>query len=276
MVKLLKEKIEEFWGSLFSDVLKEHLDAKEVNIVNPIQDFPEHQLPDVLYEISYKSNKKVRTWTEITLVYPHNDAAKHVHQTARSGQRDTPEQQELLDATVKSALRGSSEEKGAPLLNPDYQTAGNWVAISGRRDMPEQQESLDAFLVKSALNGSFDRKGAPLLEPDQKMAGICKQLILKKMQKESYGHLCEKYGKGHLLVVIPYQTYPLVNCDAVQHVDSILSYNLLKQQCNFQSLWIAHKEPEEDNLIIVHNPVASPKYAFYLSWPERKRYIKLT
>ena len=113
-----------------------------------------------------------------------------------------------------------------------------------------------------------------MVDPDRKMADFCKQSILKKMQKESYGHLCEKYGKGHLLVVIPYQTYPLVNGDTVQHVESILSRNLLKKQCNFRSLWIAHKQPEVDNLIIVHDPVVSPRYdAFYCLWPERKNYI---
>ena len=58
MAESLKEEIEEFWGSLFSDVLKEYLDAKEVKIVEPIQDFPEHQRPDVLYEISYKSKRE--------------------------------------------------------------------------------------------------------------------------------------------------------------------------------------------------------------------------
>lgn len=250
MEKSLKIKIEEFWGSLFSDVLKEHLDTKEVNIVEPIQDFPEHQRPDVLYEISYQSNKKDWTWAEITLVYPGNNAAKHVNQEAISGQRDTPEQQELLVATVKSALSGSSDIKG----------------------------EVDSVLVTQrgtfrSLSGSFDMKEEPLLNPDHQIAGICHQSILKKMQKESYGHLCEKYGKGHLLVAIPYQTYPLVNRNTVQHVESILSYNLLKQQCNFRSLWIAHKQPEEDNLIIVHNPAASPRYAFYSLWPERKIYI---
>ena len=262
MEKSLKIEIEEFWGSLFSDVLKKYLDTKEVNVGNPIQDFSEHQRPDVLYEILYKSNEKGWRWAEITLVYPHNDAAKHVHQTALSGQRDTPEQQEALDTIVKNALRGSSEERGTPSLNSD------------QRDMTGQQESLDAMLVKSALSGSFDRKGEPVLDQDQKIAGICKQRILKKMQKESYGHLCEKYGRGHLLVVIPYQTFPLVNVYTVQHVESILPYDLLKQQCNFRSLWIAHKQPEMDNLIIVHDPATSPRYdAFYSLWPEQKIYI---
>ena len=250
MAKSLKEKNEEFWGSLFSDALKEYLDTEEMNIGNPIQDFPQHQRPDVLYEISYKSNKRGRTWAEITLVYPHNDAAKHVHQTAISGQRDTPEQQEALDAIVKSALRASSNIKG----------------------------EVDSVLGTQrgtfrSLNGSFDMKEEPLLNPDHQIADICHQSILKKIQKESYGHLCEKYGRGHLLVAIPYQTYPLVNRDTVQHVESILSYNLLKQQCNFRSLWIAHKQPEEDNRIIVHNPAASPRHAFYSLWPERKIYI---
>ena len=226
MEKSLKVEIEEFWGSLFSYVLKEYLDSKEVNIVEPIQDFPEREPPDVLYEISYKSNKKDWTWAEITLVYPHNDAAKHVHQAAISGQRDTPEQQEALDSTVKSALRGS-----------------------------------------------FDKKGEPVLDPDRKMAKLCKQRILRKMQKKSYGHLCEEYGRGHLLAVIPYQTYPLVNRNTVQHVESILSHTLLIEQHNFRSLWIAHKQPEVDNLIIVHDPAYSPRYAFYSLWPERKLYI---
>ena len=114
MGKSLKEEIEEFWGSLFSYVLKEYLDAKEVNIVEPIRDFPEHQRPDALYEIAYKSNKKDWSWAELTIVYPHNNAAKHVNQAAIAGQRDTPEQQESLDSIVKSVLRGTSEENGAP------------------------------------------------------------------------------------------------------------------------------------------------------------------
>ena len=185
----------------------------------------------------------------------------------------SPEQQEFLDTIVKNALRGFSEERGAPSLNSDHRAAGNWVSISEERDMTGQQESLDAILVKSALSGSFDRKGEPALDPDRKVADLCKQSILRKMQKESYGHLCDKYGRGHLLVVIPYQTFPLVNRDTVQHVESILSYNLLKQQCNFRSLWIAHKQPEVDNLIIVHDPAAPPKYAFYCLWPECKIYI---
>ena len=84
MEKSLKIEIEEFWGSLFSYVLKGSLDAKEVSFAEPIQDFPEQQRPDVLYEISYKSNEKGRTWAEITLVYPHNNAAKHVNQGAIS------------------------------------------------------------------------------------------------------------------------------------------------------------------------------------------------
>lgn len=273
MAKSLKEEIEEFWGSLFSDVLKEHLDTKEVNTVESIHDFLQHQRPDVLYEISYKCNKKDWAWAEITLVFPHNDAAKHVHQTAISGQRDTPEQQELLDTIVKNVLRGSSEERGASSLNSEHRTAGNWVSISEQRDMPGQQESLDAMLVKSALSGSFDRKGKPVLDSDRKVADLCKQRILRKMQKKSYGHLCEKYGRGHLLVVIPPQTYPLANRHTVQYVDSSLSHTLLNQQCNFRSLWIAHKQPEVDNLIIVHDPTASPRYAFYSLWPEQKPYI---
>ncbi len=273
MEKSLKIEIEEFWGSLFSHVLKEYLDTEGMNIGNPIQDFPEHQWPDVLYEISYKNNKKDWTWAEVTLVYPDNDAAKHINQAAKFGQRDTPEQQEALDAIVKSALRGSSEERGAPPLYPDHRAAGNWVSISEQRDMTGQQKSLDAILVNSALSGSFDSKGEPVLDPDLKVADLCKQPILRKIQKGSHRHLCEKYGKGHLLVVIPYQTYPLVNRHTVQHVDSILPYDLLKQQCNFRSLWIAHKQPEMDNLIIVHDPAAPPKYSFYCLWPERKIYI---
>ena len=219
-----------------------------------------------------RANEKGRTWAEITLVYPHNDAAKHVHQTAISGQRDTPEQQEALDAIVKSALRASSEEKESPSLNPDNQIAGNWVAISEQSDMTGQQESPDAILVKRALSGSM--AGEPVIDSDRKMADLCKRSILRKMQKQSYRHLYEKYGKGHLLVVIPYQIYPLVNRDSVQHIESVLSHDLLKQQCNFRSLWIAHKQPEVDNLIIVHNPAVSPRYdAFYCLWPERKNYI---
>ena len=124
-----------------------------------------------------------------------------------------------------------------------------------------------------SLSGSFDMKEEPLLNPDHQIVGICHQSILKKMQKESYGHLCEKYGRGHVLVVIPYQTYPLVNRDTVQHVESTLSYNLLKQQCNFRSLWITHKQPEVGNRIIVHAPAATLRYAFYSLWPERKFYI---
>lgn len=272
MERSLKEKIEEFWGRLFSDVLKEYLDAKEVNIVELIQNFPQHQRPDALYEISYRSSPNDWTWAEITTVYPHNNAAKHVNQAAIAGQKDTPAQQESLDAIVKSALRGSSDEKGAPPLNPDHQPAGNWVSISEQRDMRGQQESLDA-IVQSALSGSCDRKGEPVLDPDQKIADLCNQSILRKMQKESYGHLCEKYGKGHLLVVIPYQTYPLVNVNTVQHVESTLFHTLLQNQRNFRSLWIAYKQPEVDNLIIVHDPAVPPRYAFYSLWPEQKNYI---
>ena len=151
-----KVEIEEFWGSLFSYVLKEYLEVKEANIVEPIQDFPEHQRPDVLYEISYKNNKKNWIWAELTLVYPHNDAAKHVNQAAVSGQRNTPEQQASLDAIVKNSLR-DSEKKRSPRLDPDRQTAGNWVAISEQRDMTGQQESLGYLsdLFRPHMNGSL-------------------------------------------------------------------------------------------------------------------------
>ena len=213
----MKERIEEFWGELFADILKDHLSADEVNILgvdaNP---------PDALYDILCKNGKKDRTWTEITNVYPSKDTAKHAFQAARAGLSERPETHKAIDSAAKHALGGPSKTAGGALENPDGQ-----------------------------------------------IAQIARQAILCKIRKTTYEDLRRKYGAGHLLLVIPYQTYPLVSSVTAEYIKSCMPLQCLDRQSTFCSVWVGYKQPDvDDGLRIVHLPTSSSGYAFVLLWPD--------
>lgn len=215
--KNIKEEIEEFWGELFADNLKDHFGAVEVNIVEVDED-----PPDVLYDISFKSSQKNRTWAEITNVYPSKDTAKQAFQAARAGLSEERKTHEAIDSAAKRALGGPSKAAGGALVNPDGQ-----------------------------------------------IAKIARKAILEKIRKTTYEGLCRKYGAGHLLLVIPYQTYPLVSDATAEYVKSCMPLPRLKQQSTFCSVWVGYKHPDvDDGLHIVHLPTSSSGYAFVLLWPD--------
>jgi len=216
--KPIKERIEEFWGKLFADILKGHLGADEVTTLEVDSD-----PPDALYNIVYNSSKKDRTWVEITNVYPSKDTAKHAFQGARAGLSERPETHKAIDSAAKQALGGPCKTAGGALKNPDGQ-----------------------------------------------IAQIARGAVLDKIRKTTYEGLRRKYGAGHLLLVIPQQTYPLVSSVTAEYIKSCIPLQNLDRQSSFCSVWVGYKQPDvEDGFHIVHLPTSSSGYAFVLLWPDR-------
>ena len=223
--KPIKERLEEFWGELFAENLKDYLEADEVTALKVASD-----PPDALYDISCKSGKKHRTWAEITNVYPSKGTAKHAFQGARAGLSDRPETHKAFDSEAKRALGGPSKTAGGALEDPDRQ-----------------------------------------------ITQIAKEAILRKIRKTTYNGLCAKHGSGYLLLVIPYQTYPLVSSVTAEYIKSCLPLQHLDRQSNFCSVWVGYKQPDfEDGFRIVHLPASSSGYAFVRLWPDRGDSISVT
>ena len=109
--------------------------------------------------------------------------------------------------------------------------------------------------------------GALLENPDTQISQVAIQRLLNKIDKDSYSHLCSKYGRGHLLLVFPYQVYPLVNGATAEQVKSDLPLQVLERQLNFRSVWMAYKQPDcDDGMVIVHLPDSTPSYCFIRLW----------
>ena len=108
------------------------------------------------------------------------------------------------------------------------------------------------------------------INTDLEIAETAIQLMITKIQKKSYRELCEDHGKGHLLLVIPYQSYPLVNLFTAQCITEQLPQQCLEKQPNFCSVWLAYKQPDHDDGVnIIHLPDSDPSYAFVPLWPNR-------
>ena len=202
--EMLKERLETFWGDLFSSALESHYSCiREICLV-PTQEDP----PDALYDVLCSNGENVRTWAEITNVYPSNAAAERLFRAARGGHDKTPNE-------------------------PKRKT--QWV------------------------------------NPDARISEVSQREILKKLTKSSYECLRRQYGKGHLLIVIPYQTYPLVNEATAQHVKSNLPLRCLERQITFCDVWLAYKQPDsDDGIVIVHSLNSVPSYAFVCLWQARE------
>lgn len=105
------------------------------------------------------------------------------------------------------------------------------------------------------------------LEPDLDLTQKAVEVICKKLTKKSYESLYKRYGSGHLLLVIPYQTFPLVNKDTFQCLQSYLPLQCLDRQSVFCHVWMAYKQADYDNgLVIAHLPDSNANYAFALLW----------
>lgn len=125
--------------------------------------------------------------------------------------------------------------------------------------------------VRGGYNDSSERlnSGALLEYPDAQVSQVAIEAILKKLKKATYSHLCSMHGKGHLLLVFPYQAYPLVNGVTAQHVKSDLPLQCLERQPTFRSVWMAYKQPDcEDGIFIIHLPDSTPSYCFICLWQE--------
>ena len=143
--------------------------------------------------------------------------------------------------------------------------ARTWVEITGV--YPSKNAARVAF--EAARGKPPEEVGGFMVKPDRSIADLARCAILKKVRKATYTEPLEKYGLGHLLLVVPYQAYGLVNNDTVEAIQSRMPVERMNEQCLFRSVWVAYKQPEyDDGIVIKHLPTDSPSYAFSPLWPE--------
>ena len=79
--------------------------------------------------------------------------------------------------------------------------ARTWVEITGV--YPSKNVARVAF--EAARGKPPEEAGGFMVNPDRPIADLARCAILKKVRKTTYTEPLEKYGLGHLLLVVPYQ-----------------------------------------------------------------------
>ena len=184
-------------------------------------------------------------------------------------QPDSDPPDALYDISCKS---GKKDRTWAEITNvyPSKDTAKHacQAARAGLSESPETHKAIDSA-AKHTLGGPSKAAGGALENPDSQMAQIAREAVLCRLRKTSYQGLCTKYGAGHLLLVVPYQTYPLVSSVTAEYIKSCMPLQYLDRQSTFCSVWVGYKQPDvEDDFRIVHLPTSSSGYAFVLLWPD--------
>lgn len=175
----------------------------------------------------------------------------------------------LFDISCKS---GKKDRTWAEIRNvyPSKDTAKHAFqgARAGLSDRPETHQAIDSA-AKQALGGPSKAAGGALENPDGQIAQIARGAVLDKIGKTTYEGLRKNYGAGHLLLVVPYQTYPLVSSVTAEYIKSCIPLQNLDRQSTFCSVWVGYKQPDvEDGFRIIHLPKSSSGYAFVLLWPD--------
>ena len=125
------------------------------------------------------------------------------------------------DRTAEHARKAAEHQKSG-----DYEAAKK----EHRQTIKAEKEEFSEWEHGQKIQKNFDRK----------MAEKVIDSMQKKINKGSYGSLVEKYGKGHLVLTIPLDTYSFTDEETIHHIKDRLFLGDLDRQTNFGWIWFAY------------------------------------
>lgn len=144
-----------------------------------------------------------------------------------------------------------------------------WVELSGVYPAEEAAEIVfkEARGITNNKHSMPDELRSISGMDDFNVATVASNAISKKINKCSYQDSCNQYGRGHLAVFVPYQSYPLMSRQTATTILGSLPLEQLESQKWFRSVSLLYKNPDhEDAFTVIHLPNSNSGYAFVLLW----------
>lgn len=121
--------------------------------------------------------------------------------------------------------------------------------------------------ARGIRHSTINRRKSVRLDPDFKVAEAARKSILRKIAKPNYAVVSENYGPGHLVLVAPYQAYPLMDNDTVAIIQELIPKGELSAQKSFHWLWVVYQMPDyNDGINIVRSSDSQAPWGGHLIW----------
>lgn len=157
------------------------------------------------------------------------------------------------------------------VINPDGTVSHEWVELTGI--YPSEDAARIVFKEARGLADlrvpSLDRLKSVSGMDDHNVARVARDAVLNKIAKSGYEILIRDWGLGHLVLFVPYQSYPLMNrwtATAIRESLPDLSANRY-----FRSVSLLYAQPDyESESQVVYLPNSTAGHAFVLLWQQGK------
>ena len=157
------------------------------------------------------------------------------------------------------------------VVSPDGTVSHEWAELTGI--YPSEDAARIVFKEARDLAdrrvSSIEKLKSVSGMDDLNVARVARDAVLKKTGKSSYNSLIRDWGLGHLVLFVPYQSYPLMNrwtATAIRESLPDLSVNRY-----FRSVSLLYANPDyesESHVVYLSNSTAG--YAFVPLWQKGK------
>ena len=192
---------------------------------------------------------------------------------------------EIFVGALKHLLSASSVQREDPkshddppdalyrAINPDGTVSHEWAELTGIYASEDA-----ARIVFKEARGLADRK-VPSLDRlksvsgmnDPDVARVARDAVLKKIGKSGYEDLVGNWGLGHLVLFVPYQSYPMMSRWTATKILEGLPQRDLRENRYFRSVSLLYANPDyESETIVVYQPKSTAGYAFVPLWKLEK------
>ncbi len=187
------------------------------------------------------------------------EALKHLS-SARNVRREDPESHDdPPDALYRVVNRDGVRLEWAELTGVyPSQDAARIVFQEARSRADRSVSSLEELKSVPGMN-------------DLNVAAEARRSVLEKIAKSSYRDLIEKWGLGHLVLFVPYQSYPFMSRWTATEILNNLPQSALRENRYFRSVSLLYANPDfESESIVEYRPNSTAGYAFVPLWKSAK------
>ena len=188
---------------------------------------------------------------------------------------------EILVEALKHLLSASSVQREDPAshddppdalyraTNPDGTMSQEWAELTGI--YPSEDAARIVFKEARGLADgtvpSLDSLKSVSGMDDLNIARVARDAVLKKIGKSGYEDLVGNWGLGHLVLFIPYQSYPMMNRWTATKILENLPERDLTENRYFRSVSLLYANLDyESETIVVYEPESTAGYAFVPLW----------
>ena len=192
---------------------------------------------------------------------------------------------EIFVEALKLLLSASSVQREDPgshddppdalyrVITSDGMVSHEWAELTGI--YPSEDAAMIVFKEARGLTNrtvpSLDRlKSVPGMD-NLSVAQVTRDAILKKIAKSSYEDVITDWGLGHLVLFVPYQSYPHMSRWTATEILRSLPQEDLRENRYFRSVSLLYSNlGYESESIVIYLPNSTAGYAFVPLWKSTK------